>query len=357
MSAARHADDLHEHLESLRATARVPGLGVATVAPDGVHVLAAGVADARTGRPVGDGTAFHACSMSKAVTAVAVMRLVQQGIPDLSEDVDASLRGWSLPRVGEAAGQRVTLAHLLAHESGVVDPDGSFAPTAGPAPSTVEVLRGSVVGQQGAVVASRRPGTGFEYADAGYCIVERVVADVTGRPFADAVRELVLDPLGLTGSSFWDGAPGSPTPGDGEPSAGHDASGVTVPGTRVHYPGSAAAGLWSTPRDLAVLLADLMPAWAGQADGTLLTVRSAQELLVTGSEATVGRGVFLPSLDGTVCVQSHGWGVGFQCLLRAYPGRGEAVVVMIDADPGIPQGESLVGQVVEAWATARGLPS
>ena len=87
------------------------------------------------------------------------------------------------------------------------------------------------------------------------------------------------------------------------------------------------------------------------------TVESAQALLVTGSEPTVGRGVFLPALDGATCVQSHGWGIGFQCLLRAYPEHGEAVVVMIDADPGVPQGESLVGQVVEAWAAARGLPA
>ena len=67
MSAAPHADDLHEHVRALRADTAVPGLGVATVSPDGVQVLAAGLADARTGRPLTDATAFHACSMSKAL--------------------------------------------------------------------------------------------------------------------------------------------------------------------------------------------------------------------------------------------------------------------------------------------------
>ncbi|WP_448062471.1 serine hydrolase domain-containing protein [Cellulomonas hominis] len=386
-------------LHDLVAASAVPGLGVAVVENGlAVHTGGSGVADARTGWSVQASTMFHACSVSKLVTAVGVLRLVELGQLDLTSDVDTFLTSWRLPRVlpeppadEEAAGPsapgaavvgeagpdatapepapppRVTIAHLLAHVAGIDDADGSFGVTTGPTPPMLDLLEGRTAGHAGPVRVVRAPGSEFAYSDAGYCVLQQVVEDVTGEPFADAMDRLVLDPLGLGSTLFWDrpdGAPDAEQVDTGrlegtvlsEAAAGHGPAGHAVPGGRAFYPYLAAAGLWSTPVELARLLADLVASWNGSVSGLLRpsTVRT----MWTGpaGAAFAGLGVFLLRAGGELVVQSHGWGEGFQSVVRAYPRRQAVVAVMINADPGVPQDESLVGQAVDAVAAAYGWP-
>lgn len=381
-------------LHDLVAASAVPGLGVAVV-ENGlvVHTGGSGVADARTGWSVQASTMFHACSVSKLVTAVGVLRLVELGQLDLTSDVDTFLTSWQLPRVlpeppvdqaevdeaagdeaagGEAAPEpapppRVTVAHLLAHVAGIDDADGSFGVTTGPTPPMLDLLEGRTAGHAGQVRVVRAPGSEFAYSDAGYCVLQQVVEDVTGEPFADAMDRLVLEPLGLGSTLYWDrpdGAPDAEQADAGrlegtvlaEAAAGHGPEGHAVPGGRVFYPYLAAAGLWSTPVELARLLADLVASWNGSVSGLLRpsTVRT----MWTGpaGAAFAGLGVFLLRAGGELVVQSHGWGEGFQSVVRAYPRRQAVVAVMINADPGVPQDESLVGQAVDVVAAAYGWP-
>lgn len=345
-------DGLRVALERRRDAAGVAGLGVAVVEAGRVaETVPVGLADAATSRPVNVDTLFHACSMAKLVTAVGVLRLAQDGQLDMSSDVDVSLRDWALPRADSAAGRTVTVTQLLAHEAGIDDPDGSFAPLTGDPRPVADVLRGQTSAHPGEVTARRAPGERFSYSDAGYCVVEQVVEDVTGRPFAEAMRALVFAPLGMARTAFWDGTTGALEAQDvaeTDAAVGHDAAGRSVPGGRAHYPGLAASGLWTTPHDLAILIVDLMAAWRGETGAVLLNPDSGHDMLTAGGEPTVGLGLFLPDVGGQLCVQSHGWGLGFQSLLRAYPRRNAAVAAMINADPGAPQADSLTGEAVRA---------
>ncbi len=364
-------------LHDLVAASAVPGLGVAVV-ENGlvVHTGGSGVADARTGWSVQSSTMFHACSVSKLVTAVGVLRLVELGQLDLTSDVDTFLTSWQLPRVlpeppadeeAPAAVGPVTIAHLLANLAGIDDPDASFGVTTGPTPPMLDLLEGRTPGHAGPVRAVRAPEVEFAYSDAGYCVLQQVVEDVTGEPFADAMDRLVLEPLGLGSTLFWDRPDGTPDAEQvdagrlegtvlSEAAAGHGPAGHVVQGGRAFYPYLAAAGLWSTPVDLARLLADLVASWNGSVSGLLRpsTVRT----MWTGpaGAAFAGLGVFLLRAGGELVVQSHGWGEGFQSVVRAYPRRQAVVAVMINADPGVPQDESLVGQAVDAVAAAYGWP-
>lgn len=347
-----------DHWGTVGMSTAVATLDLETLAPT-LTTTAHGTADQRTGEPMTPETRLLACSMSKAVTAVAMLRLVELGRLRLDSDVNELLTRWQLRR---PEGSRVTVAHLLAHHGGITDAAGSFEPSTGAVPSNEDVLRGLTSTHAGEVVAARASGLGFEYSDAGFCVLEEVVSDVTGQPFAAAMAELVFDPLALTSTGYDDGptaartaspqgrGAGLPTPGSR--AVGHDQHGAVVPGERPVYAAQAAAGLWTTPRDLAVIAADLLAAFRG-ADGHLLrpdTVATAW----SGHFGTgfAGLGFFLGRDELGAVVQSHGWGVGFQGMVRIWPELQRLAVVQINQDPGCDQESSAVGAAVEALSAA-----
>lgn len=348
---------LAEHL----AGSGLPGAAVALAAPGGEPVVVvAGTADVRSGAAVTGRSVFSGCSAAKLVTAVAVLRLVEQGRLDLHADVAA--HGVVLPRGPRAGDAPVTLADLLAHRAGVVDPDGSFAPLDGPPPSVTDLLAGATSAHPGPVTVTEPPGSGFSYSDAGYAVVEAVLERVTGLDVAAAVHVLVAEPLGLTSLALWDG-PDRPDPAgsDGlgavldrvrrEAVAGHAADGSVPAGGQAHYPGRTGSDLWTTPADLARLIADLVPAWTGRT-GSALLGPDAGRTMTTSGEPGVGLGLFLLGDDPADGVLTQGWGVGAQCQGRGYPGG--AVVVMVDGDPGAPQHASVVGPLARAAAVLAG---
>ena len=332
---------------------------------------ATGLADVRTGRPLRPGTLLHACSMSKLVAAVAVLRLAELGTVDLHADVERHLDA-PLARSDDDPARPVTLAHLLSHQAGFVDPDAAGEPVApGPAPDVAALVRTGLgtttglgtstgPGTTGPAPVTVPPGEGFAYSDVGYWVVEHVVARATGRPYADVVDDLVLAPLGLTGpaagpgaSTAWayvDAGAGGRAERvvDDLAAVGHTTSGGVVAGDRAVYRGLAAAGLWATPTALALLLTDLVDSWHGSSDG-VLTPTSARTLWsAPGPTSYAALGAFLLRHRTETVVQTHGWGAGFQAVARAHLDRRSVVVAMMCSDPVTDQDGSAVGAVADA---------
>lgn len=326
-----------------------PAIATVTVTVDRSPVVTVdGLADVVTGRPADATTPFHLCSAAKALTAVGVLRLARDGLLDLDTDVR------SVVDVEVAAGlPGPTLRQLLSHHGGVVDAPGSFEPSPRRAPSTSDVVAGRTRHHDGPVRVTTPPGEAFAYSDAGFCLVERAVEVVTGEAFADAMHWTVVEPLGLTATTFWSGErtasagrTATLTRVAASASAGHHADGRRVEGTRVHYAGPAASGLWSTPDDVAVLLADLLRAWRGDDGATLLDPGSAAQMLDDRDGTGVGLGVFVGGEAGARRVMTQGWGVGFQAKALADLSAGRAGAVLLAQDPGVPQEESVVGRTV-----------
>jgi CubicO group peptidase (beta-lactamase class C family) len=174
---------------------------------------------------------FQAGSISKPVTALAALELVGRGELDLDADVNERLLAWHLP-----GPRRVTLRQLLGHTAGLGVPFYPGYPQGAEAPTLRQSLDGVPPAATKPVRVDPARHGKFRYSGGGYTVVQQLVADVTEVPFAQAAHALVLNPLGMTSSSF-----GPPAP-DGPPPA--------RPDWRV-YPESAAAGLWTTPGDLA----------------------------------------------------------------------------------------------------------
>jgi CubicO group peptidase (beta-lactamase class C family)/D-alanyl-D-alanine dipeptidase len=196
--AAVYADAvkrLEATIERGRVDAGIPGLSVAVV-DDQTIVWAKGFghADLARTRLAGTDTVYRVGSVSKLFTDVAVMQLAGEGKLDLDAPVATYLPEF---KPANSFGKPITLRHLMAHRSGLVrePPVGNYFDPESPS------LEKTVASLNGIPLVSE-PGTNTKYSNAAIAVVGRVVEKVDGRPFARAVRERVLAPLGMSASAF-----------------------------------------------------------------------------------------------------------------------------------------------------------
>jgi CubicO group peptidase (beta-lactamase class C family) len=170
----------------------------------------------------------------------------------------------------------LTLRNLLAHQSGFVDPEGSFDvyQEQDPFPSPKDLLTGKTRYNSEPIQVKYVLESLFSYSDAGYIVVEQIVEDVTGESFAAAMERLVIVPLGLKRTFFWNDFAGNKA-GRAEikaregAAAGHEKFGRIVAGKRAHYPNLSGAGIWTTPTELALLTLEVIKAWHGDTTSIL----------------------------------------------------------------------------------------
>jgi CubicO group peptidase (beta-lactamase class C family) len=273
--ADRVAGELFPHAPALIVPMTrhgVPGVSLAVVADGRMTAWGQGFTGGAQSVPVTAGTLFPACSVSKHVTTLAVLRLVQEGHLDLDEDVQRRLSSWRL-----AEGEPVPLRALLSHTAGLAAGRRREYLPGGAVPPLREVLD--------RIVRDRPVGAGFRYSNAHFAVIQQLLADVTGRPAAEALRSLVLDPLDMTDSGFEHDFPESRT---GPVAHGHEPDGRPLPhGWRV-TPEVAGSGLWSTARDLAKVQLEVLAA-AGGGRAAFLG-RELAELMLTPVAGEYGFG-------------------------------------------------------------------
>lgn len=323
----------------------VPGVSIAAIDDGEVAWAAAhGTTTAGGSAPVDVGTLFQAASISKAVAAVAVLALVEHGTLQLDTDVNTMLRSWRLPDSTHTATEPVTLRRLLSHTAGTTVPGFPGYGAGTPLPSPVDVLRG--LGNTPAVESFATPGTVSQYSGGGSTIVQVLLGDVTGRPFADLVADLVLGPLGMVDSAY--DQPIAPTRA-ARAATGHGATGAPVAGGHHVYPELQAAGLWTTATDLARFLVGMQQVLRGDRVGPIS--RDTARLMVTRVDGgPFGLGPELVG-DGTDRLFGHSGGnEGFRSQMDAMVDGGSGGVVLTNADAGT----TLCGEVRRAFADVFG---
>ena len=192
-------------LEQVMRRFRVPGVSVAVIKDFQIHwAKGYGVADVDSGRAVQIDTPFQAASISKPVTAMAAMRLVQDGtfVARRRREHASEDRG-RCPRATFTKAQPVTPRSLMSHTSGADDGFGfpGYEPAA-PRPSVVQILDGQPPSNVGRVTFARAPYAAYKYSGGGVTLMQLLLTDLTGEPFAALMRTRVLDPLGMTSSTF-----------------------------------------------------------------------------------------------------------------------------------------------------------
>jgi len=332
-------------LEDRMRVLNVPGVSVAVVNDSRIEWARAwGVADAASGRPVGPNTMFQAASISKPVAALAALRLVQDGRIDLDGDVNQWLSSWKVPENEFTRDTKVSLRGLLTHTAGL-SVSGFPGYAAGETvPSAVAVLDGH--GNTDAVRVFQNPGTSARYSGGGYTVMQVLVSDAEGRPFHEVMRTEVLEPIGMSRSTFEQPIPEAM---QADIAFAHDGDGTPIEGDWHTYPEQAAAGLWTTPSDLARYAMEVQRAVRGESE-RILSQAMAREML-TPNDDNQGLG---PGIDTTGPMFRHGGSnAGFRANFAAYIDEGQGAFVMTNAENGGP----LVAQILSAIAMEYGWPA
>ncbi|AZQ72655.1 amino acid adenylation domain-containing protein [Streptomyces luteoverticillatus] len=315
--------------ERTMAEHHVPGAAVAVVADGEVRALEGhGVLEAGSAEPVTPDTLFQVASISKHVTALGVLALVGQGRLDLDEDIRHYLTGWRMPDASPAP--RRTVRQLLGHLAGLSEGRYEGYERGGPVPTFREVLDGVAPAVTAPVRGELLPGTVFRKSGSHYAVLEQVLTDVTGESFPELIRDLVLEPLGMTGSSFDQAFPER----SGRPVArGHDERGVPVPGGWRVHPATAATGLWTTAADLAKVLLEVQRAHRGE-PAALLDRTLAGELLAAHPGSFYGLGTVVDDSTPDVMVGHGGETVGYRAMAFSRLRSGAGLVVLTNGEQG-----------------------
>jgi CubicO group peptidase (beta-lactamase class C family) len=315
----------------------------------GFGTLAAGAESVTANTP------FQCGSISKPVFALAVMKLAENGTIDLDADVNDYLASWRVPP-SDGWQPRVSLRQLLGHTAGTTVHGFPGYPASGPWPTGPEILRGVPPANNQPVVVDVLPGTQFRYSGGGTTIAQQAVVDVTGKPFPELMRELVLDPVGMMDSGFEQPAPAAFAK---RGARGHFFNGTEMPGGYHAYPEMAAAGLWSTAADLALLGVEVMRALRGNSSKLGLAPETVSSMLhpqlpnqEPGHEF-VGLGWFCWGKEQTFRFGHDGWNFGYLATMQVLPAIGKGVVVMVNSH----QGATLRGEIAAAIGREYGWPA
>jgi CubicO group peptidase (beta-lactamase class C family) len=273
------------------------------------------------------------------------MKLVEEGILSLDAPVDEKLKRWKPASSPLAQGHPVTLRWLLSMRAGV-NVGGYIGYARGePIPNLVQILNGTPPAASPRVEIVSTPGETYAYSGGGYEIVEALIADATGESFDRVAKERVFDPVGMTSSVF--GEP-LPPPLLARAATGHSADGSEVPGGWRVLPELAAAGLWSTPEDLAHLLTSVADSFRGRPDA-VLTRTTVEEMLTPQGGGPYGLGAAVTGSGQDVSLRKRGQNVGYQGYLILFPARGEGLVVMTGSDNGSILADALIRRAAQVY--------
>ncbi len=334
-------------IDQLLKQFNVPGVSIAVIKDFKVDwARGYGLADVQPGTPVTADTLFQAASISKTIAAMTSMRAVQDGRFGLDQDVNTILKSWKLPG-GEFTKERpVTPRALMSHTSGTGDGFGfpGYAPNA-PLPTLVQIADGQPPSNRPQVRLERAPLTGFKYSGGAVTIQELALTEAVGKPLVELARDWVLNPIGMTNSTFEQPLPASR---EKQAARAHGRTGARMGDPWHVYPEHAAAGLWTTPTDLAKFLIEVQQTLAGQS--TRVLSRAMMLEMVT----PVGVGPY--AVGFSVEKRGEGWyfghggsNWGFQCSMLAHRLKGYGIVIMTNGDNGGALMQQIRSRVEQAY--------
>jgi D-alanyl-D-alanine carboxypeptidase len=335
------AEAARAEIDALVQDAETPGLQYLVLTPDGtVFEYAAGLADIAGRRPMTTATTLMAYSMSKTITAAAVMQLVEAKRIDLDAPIDRYLDA-------QPYGPAVTVRQLLSHTAGIPNPIplAWVHPAARHATFDERAALATVLSEHGTL--SSTPGTKFKYSNIGYWLLGQIVERASGEAFPAYVRAHILEPLGITPDEL-----GYLAPGNGNAAKGYLEKyswmnlikGFLIDKTLIggyegrwlhigaHYPnGPAFGGLVGTTRGFGKFLQDQLRPHSTIFNDATRDLFNTPARTQNGTEVPMSLGWHIGELDGARVLYKEGGGGGFHCMMRVYPASKIATVVMTNA--------------------------
>ncbi|WP_345948664.1 serine hydrolase [Mucilaginibacter sp. PAMB04274] len=285
-----------------------------------------GLANAAAKSPVTNQTLFQAGSISKSINAIGILKLVQTGSVDLNTDINKYLISWKFPYDSLSQGHSITLANLLSHTAELNVPGFVGYSENDAIPSILQVIRGVKPANSTAIHSIFAPGKRHEYSGGGTTISQLIVEDVTHQTYDRYMQNEVLKRLNMVNSTF--AVPNKK--GTHVVATGYYDNGKQIEGKFHLYPEKAAAGLWTTPTDLAKYIIAIQEAYKGK-PGTYLNSHFAKLMLTPYLDQRAALGVFIDNFDGEKYFEHDGLTYGFYSQYFGSLTNGNGVVVMTNS--------------------------
>lgn len=280
-------------------------------------------------------TLFQAASITKAVTAMAVMRKVQEGKLSLEGDVNNQLISWKIPENNYTKQTAVTLQQLLSHTGGIANtPFPRYEPS-DKIPTVQEALNGMPPATNTAVNVAYYPGKQFSYSAGGYAIIQQLLMDVEQKEYTQLMEEVIFEPLGMHHSTFEYQLPNQKFR---SVASGHLQGNQVIESKYFVVHPLTFGGLWSTPTDLATFLIEIQLSLQGKSN-RILAKEFTQTMLKPVQQTTppnqYGLGFGLEKRGTGVLFFGHdGHNYGYISSMLASFDNGFGVVIMTNGENG-----------------------
>ncbi|MBK6627373.1 MAG: class A beta-lactamase-related serine hydrolase [Flavobacteriales bacterium] len=287
-----------------------------------------GVMDTTSKRPVTDSTLFQAASISKPVFAMAVLKLAQQGVLDIDADVNTMLTSWKMPENEFTTTEKVTLKRLLGHVAGTTVHGFQGYRHGDTLPTLLNILNGEAPANSPPVVVDQIPGTAWRYSGGGYCVASQVILDKMGGTIPQHMRDLVLQPLGMSRSSYEQPMPAAM---EHNAASGYVPDGSMAVGKWHIYPEISPDGLWTTATDLARFVIDMQKTITTDS-GQVLSRATAMQMVEPYLDPNMAVGLILDNKGSERYFEHGGWNEGFCGQIYGHVKNGKGAVVLINAN-------------------------
>jgi len=310
---------------------RVPGVSIAVINDWGIEwAHGYGMLEANGNQKVSPDTLFQAASISKPVSATMALRLAEQGKWDLDCDVNDLLSSWKIPTNEYTEKNKVTLRGILSHTAGLTVHGFQGYGFDVEVPSLLQILNGERPANSAPIQVDVPPGSMFRYSGGGYTVLQQALEDISNTAFDELLQTELLDRLNMHSSTFKQPLPVQLRE---KTATGHLDTGEPVQGKWHTYPEKAAAGLWTTPTDLANFAIEIMKS-CDHRSNKILSASMADSML-TAIQDDYGLGFVVKKLGNNIIRFGHSGGnEGFRCHLAAYAGNGKGAVVMTNSSNG-----------------------
>jgi len=302
----------------------IPGLSMAFVDSGQIAwTKHYGFASLEDSIPISSETVFTGASLSKPIAAIAALRLVEQGLLNLDEDVNLKLKEWKVPETELTSNKKVTLRRLIDHSAGIKNDLWSSYLPEDKVPTLNQMLAGEKPSVDPATSVIFEPGSRTKYSNPGYSILQKLLMDVNKDDFHSIINRLVFKPVGMNNSSFTQPIP--------ERLMQRRAMGYEKDLTPYPYrlfPYQAAGGIWTTPEDIAKFMITLLEDYH---DGTNALI--SKDMAQTVFSKDIRRYVFsLWNWGEDVVFLHYGSNQGFNCFMYGSIDQNQGIVVMTNSD-------------------------
>ncbi|WP_114791325.1 serine hydrolase [Niabella yanshanensis] len=305
----------------------VKGLSIAVIKNYQIHwAKGYGWADEASSSKVTNNTRFQAASISKSLNSMGILKLVEEKRIDPEADVNTLLKSWKFPYDSNSVKTKINIYHLLSHTAGLGVHGFPGYERGSKLPVLQQILDGHSPANTQAVRSQFEAGTKLQYSGGGTTISQLIVEDITGKRYHEYMRDAVLKPLGMSNSSFE-----QPISDTLNLATGYYTNGKPVKGKYHIYPEQAAAGLWTTPTDLAKYIIECQLTLKGASQKVLSpSMMQTRMTPVLGKESALG--VVIISRGDRRFFIHNGGNEAFLCTSYGTLEGGDGIVIMTNGE-------------------------